>query len=180
MNILIVDENEVVRRQLFWALRGGNDLQEAASREEAEAILTSMVPDVVLMELLQEGDSDESAGTALVERVLRRAEPPLIIIITRSNRKDVAGALLQAGVFDYLEKPVNLTDLPSLKYWTETEIPQATPTRLHFRLATIRGEVLSAVRCRWRLIPVSLTLPERDYTSTKRVNFILYRLPHLA
>ncbi|MCZ6474484.1 MAG: sigma-54 dependent transcriptional regulator [SAR324 cluster bacterium] len=114
MNILIVDENEVVRRQLFWALRGGNDLQEAASREEAEAILTSMVPDVVLMELLQEGDSDESAGTALVERVLRRAEPPLIIIITRSNRKDVAGALLQAGVFDYLEKPVNLTDLPGI------------------------------------------------------------------
>ena len=114
MNILIVDENEVVRRQLFWALRGGNDLQEAASREEAEAILTSMVPDVVLMELLQEGDSDESAGTALVERVLRLAEPPLIIIITRSNRKDVAGALLQAGVFDYLEKPVNLTDLPGI------------------------------------------------------------------
>ena len=39
MNILIVDENEIVRRQLFWALRKGHDLHEAASREDARQIV---------------------------------------------------------------------------------------------------------------------------------------------
>ena len=114
MNILIVDENEVARRQLFWALRGGNDIQEAASRDEASAILADTAPDVILMELLQEGDSDESAGMAMVERLLRLADPPLILIITRSNRKDVPASMLNAGVFDYLHKPADLSELPMI------------------------------------------------------------------
>ncbi len=39
MNILIIDENEVVRRQLFWALGCGNYFKEASSRVESGVIL---------------------------------------------------------------------------------------------------------------------------------------------
>ena len=112
MNILIIDENEVVRRQLFWALRSGNELQEAASREEAGAILAGMAPDVILMELLQEGDRDESAGMAMVKQLLAMPHRPLILIITRSDRKDIPADLLESGVFDYLHKPLDLSELP--------------------------------------------------------------------
>lgn len=112
MNILLIDENEVVRRQIFWALRAGNELREAATRGEAEAILANMTPDVILMELLQEGDRDETAGMAVVSRLLRLAHRPLILIITRSDRKDIAAGLLDQGVFDYLRKPLNLSELP--------------------------------------------------------------------
>jgi DNA-binding NtrC family response regulator len=112
MNILIIDENEVVRRQLFWALRSGNELHEAPSREDAQAILAGTTPDVILMELLQEGDQDESAGIALVESLLRQGPFPPILITTRSNRKDIAARLLQQGVFDYLTKPLDLAELP--------------------------------------------------------------------
>jgi len=112
MNILIIDENEVVRRQLFWALRSDNELQEAASREEAGTILAGMAPDVILMELLQEGDRDESAGMAMVKQLLTMPHRPLILIITRSDRKDIPGDLLESGVFDYLHKPLDLSELP--------------------------------------------------------------------
>ena len=108
MNILIVDENEVVRRQLFWALRRGNALHEAAGRAEARAILAGLQPDVILLELLEEGDADESPGVALVEELLGVPNPPIILIITRSNRKDVAARLLRMGVLDIFSKPLNL------------------------------------------------------------------------
>ena len=114
MNILIIDENEVVRRQLFWVLRGGNDLHEASSREEAQQILSVTTPDVILMELLQEGDADESAGIAMAEALLQQGPFPLILITTRSNRKDLAGRLLEQGVFDYLIKPLDLNELPMI------------------------------------------------------------------
>ena len=65
MNILIVDENEVVRRQLFWALRKGNALHEAAGRVEARAILAGLQPDVILLEPLEEGDADVRREAAL-------------------------------------------------------------------------------------------------------------------
>ena len=49
MRILILDESEVVRRQLFWALRKNHDLAEAGTREEAARILAQTATDVLLM-----------------------------------------------------------------------------------------------------------------------------------
>ena len=106
MNILIIDENEVARRHLFWALRKKHDLHEAATREEALQTLSRLTPDAVLMELLEERDADESAGIALVEQMLGEADPPSIIIITRSGREEVASRLLRKGVVDVFTKPV--------------------------------------------------------------------------
>ena len=112
MNLLIIDENEVSRRQLFWAVRQGNEVHEAASRKEAGEILTRLSPDIVLMELLESGDSNEQGGVALVERLMREPSFPLIIIITRSNRKEIAAQLLNLGVFDFFTKPLDMNELP--------------------------------------------------------------------
>ena len=114
MKILILDENEVVRRQLFWALRKRYDLAEAVTREEAVPIIDQSAPDVVLMELVQEGDTDESAPVAFLQHLLNRAAPPLILIITRRFSKDVAANLMRLGVLDVLSKPVELEELQAL------------------------------------------------------------------
>ena len=111
MNILIVDENEIVRRHLFWALRKGHALHEAVSREEALNILQRVTPDVILMELLEERDPDESAAVALVERLLADPTAPSILIITRSDRKEVAAHLLDIGVVDVFTKPFDPEEL---------------------------------------------------------------------
>ena len=111
MNILIIDENEIVRRHLFWALRKGHELHEAVSREEALNILQRLTPDVVLMELLEEPDPSEAAAVAMVERLLAEPAPPSILIITRSDRKEVAAHLLDIGVVDVFTKPFDPDEL---------------------------------------------------------------------
>ncbi|MBI4083489.1 MAG: sigma-54-dependent Fis family transcriptional regulator [Candidatus Lambdaproteobacteria bacterium] len=111
MRILILDQNEVARRQVFWALRRGNDLAEASTRPEALALLAQTPHDLMLMELLEEQESDESAGMALVEALLAAPNPPLILIITRSERKEAAARLLRLGVLDVLNKPVDPEEL---------------------------------------------------------------------
>jgi DNA-binding NtrC family response regulator len=111
MNILIIEENEIVRRHLFWALRKGHELHEAVSREEALPILQRLSPDVILMELLEERDPDETAAVAMVERLLAEPAPPSILIITRSDRKEVAARLLTLGVEDVFSKPFDPEEL---------------------------------------------------------------------
>jgi DNA-binding NtrC family response regulator len=111
MNILVIDENEIVRRHLFWALRKGHELHEAVSREEARTVLQRLTPDAILMELVEERDPDESAAVALVEQLLAEPTPPSILIITRSDRKDVAAHLLELGVVDVFFKPFDPEEL---------------------------------------------------------------------
>jgi DNA-binding NtrC family response regulator len=111
MNLLIIDENEIVRRHLFWALRKDHHLHEAVSREEAQAILQRLTPDAILMELQEERDPDESEGMALIERLLREPGSPSILIITRSVRKEVAARLLAMGVVDIFQKPFDPDEL---------------------------------------------------------------------
>ena len=111
MKLLIIDENEIVRRHLFWALRRDHELHEAAGREETLTMLSDLSPDVILVEPLEEGDLDERAGIALVERLLSQPTPPTIIIITRSDRKEVASRLLALGVADVFQKPIDPEEL---------------------------------------------------------------------
>ncbi|MEE8395229.1 MAG: sigma 54-interacting transcriptional regulator, partial [bacterium] len=134
MNILIVDENEVFRRQLFWAIRKGNDLHEASGRAEARTLLANLSPDLVLMELLEEGDRDETGGLEFVASLRADPAPPLILIITRSDRKEIAARALRLGAFDFLPKPVDLGELPVILKRAERlkaldSLPSGRPAR---------------------------------------------------
>jgi len=111
MKILVIDENEVVRRQLFWTLRKGHELHEAARREEAPGLLPTLNPEVVLLEPFSDQDPDETAGIALVKRMLELLPAPVILIITGAERKEAAASLLRLGVADVFDKPVNAEEL---------------------------------------------------------------------
>lgn len=111
MKLLIIDENEIVRRHLFWALRREHELHEALGREEALAMLPELAPDVILLEPFEERDPDQKAGMALVEHLLAQPAPPTLLIITRSDGKEVATRLLSLGAADIFGKPVESDEL---------------------------------------------------------------------
>lgn len=111
MKLLIVDPSTVARRQLFVPLRTAHQVQEAAGREEALALLDKFAPDVVLAGPFESGDPDEGPGLAWVQRVRNHPSHPYILIITRNDRKDVTERLLRMGVLDVLPKPVDADEI---------------------------------------------------------------------
>ncbi|HUJ73547.1 MAG TPA: sigma-54 dependent transcriptional regulator [bacterium] len=114
MKILIIDQNAVVRRQLFVSLRASHQLLEAASRAEGLPLVDQANPDVVLVEPFEQADPDDGAGLALVQRLVAHPSAPSILIITRNDRKDVAVRLLRLGALDVLSKPVDDDELRTL------------------------------------------------------------------
>jgi len=89
--LLIVDDDEAVRRGLFWALDGQYRVLEATSRAEAMQLLERERIDVVLSDLrLPPHVDDMSEGLAIIEAA-RRARPAVpVVVITGSDAKHAA------------------------------------------------------------------------------------------
>ena len=110
IRVLIVDDHAVVRR----GLRAFLDLQpevevvaEAADGATAEALTSTLRPDVVLMDLVMPGTD----GIATIRR-LRQSVAGAAILVLTSYLDDVhVFAALEAGAAGYLLKDVQPDDL---------------------------------------------------------------------
>jgi CheY-like chemotaxis protein len=83
--VLVIDDDDAVRRQLYWTLKDQYQVLEAASRVEAIEILDRHPVDLVLSDLhLPPHVDDLSEGLAIIEaaRSVRLAVP--VIVITGS------------------------------------------------------------------------------------------------
>src|ERR1700730_12782362 len=95
--VLVIDDDEAVRRQLHWTLSDHYQVL-AASRIEAIEILDRHSVDLVLSDLhLPPHVDDLSEGLAIIEaaRCGRSAVP--VIVITGTNAKHAALRPLSAG-----------------------------------------------------------------------------------
>ncbi|MDQ3585197.1 MAG: sigma-54 dependent transcriptional regulator [Acidobacteriota bacterium] len=106
--VLIVDDDQVLRRQLYWALDGEHHVVEAETRAGAVAQLQGGHVDVVLCDLHLPPDLDGiSEGLAVIEAA--RAERPSVpvIVITGTHSKQVALEAIRCGAYGFFEKPFN-------------------------------------------------------------------------
>jgi DNA-binding NtrC family response regulator len=108
VTVLMVDDDEAVRRQLFWALDEEYHVLQAATREEAVEQLRHEKIDVVLSDLhLPPHLDDISEGLAIVEAA-RAAHPPVpVIVITGSDSKRAALEAVKRGAYGFFQKPFN-------------------------------------------------------------------------
>ena len=106
--VLVVDDDQVLRRQLFWALDSEHTVLEADSREAAIAQLEGGCVQVVLCDLHLPPDLDGiSEGLAIIEAA-RAARPSIpVIVITGSNSRQIALEAIGAGAYGFFEKPFN-------------------------------------------------------------------------
>ncbi len=110
--VLVVDDHESVRKQLYWALEENYHVLEAGSRREALALLDQHAIDVVLSDLrLPPNDSDISEGLAILESV--RSHNPLlpVIVITGDEDRETALQVVQRGAYDLFYKPFNIEEV---------------------------------------------------------------------
>ncbi len=110
--VLVVDDHEAVRKQLYWALEENYRVLEAASRQDALALLDAEPIDVVLCDLrLPPVESDITEGLAILEAV-RKLNPLLpVIVITGDEDRETALKVVQRGAYDLFYKPFNIDEV---------------------------------------------------------------------
>jgi DNA-binding NtrC family response regulator len=102
--ILIVDDDEVIRDTLNELLSENHVCQTAETAEKALARLGSQTFDLVLTDIAMPGLS----GRELLSRVLQDYPLTPVIIISGITDQDHAQGLIKLGAFDYLLKPFRL------------------------------------------------------------------------
>ncbi len=102
-NVLIVDDEEVVRRSYAAALAAAQCRSQAAcDGDEALRAMEREPFDVVLLDLRMPGAS----GMTVLEQMKRRWPDREVVIITGYPSVDSAKEAVRLGAFDYLAKPI--------------------------------------------------------------------------
>jgi len=109
--VLIVDDEADIRELLSLTLqRMGLDTDCAANEFEATQLMQKQTYDLCLTDMrLPDGD-----GLQLLEHVGRHYAAMPVAVITAHGSAENAVAALKAGAFDYLSKPVSLSQLRAL------------------------------------------------------------------
>jgi two-component system response regulator PilR (NtrC family) len=102
--ILVVDDDDIIRETLCELLSEDYACQTAATAEEALAKLESQPFDVVLTDVSMPGLS----GLDLLNRVVKLYPGTPVIIVSGLSDQEQAQSLIGMGAFDYLLKPFRL------------------------------------------------------------------------
>lgn len=103
-DILVVDDDDVIRETLFELLSSDYSCQTADTAEQALAKLQIRRFDVVLTDISMPGLS----GMELLTKVVELYPGTPVIIISGLSDQDQAESLIGRGAFDYLLKPFRL------------------------------------------------------------------------
>jgi DNA-binding response OmpR family regulator len=103
VNILLVEDNDLLRRSLAFHLeQAGYLVNTAATAEEALAIVNKKMPDLVLLDIGLPGMD----GLDALPHFRQRLNIPVIFITGRRRELDeILG--LELGADDYITKPIN-------------------------------------------------------------------------
>jgi DNA-binding NtrC family response regulator len=110
--LLVIDDDESVRRGLYWTLNSDYRVLESASREEAVKLLQQENIDLVLSDLhLPPHVEDISEGLAIIEAARDRNPPVQVVVITASNSKRAALEAVKRGAHGFFEKPLDAAEV---------------------------------------------------------------------
>jgi len=106
--ILVIDDDSSIRTSLSLMLkRAKYDVQAVASPKEAMAVVRSVAPELILMDMNFSLTTSGDEGITLLKQVkIFRPEVP-VILMTAWGSIDLAVKGMQAGAFDFITKPWN-------------------------------------------------------------------------
>ncbi|MGH9901539.1 MAG: sigma-54-dependent transcriptional regulator, partial [Pyrinomonadaceae bacterium] len=133
---LVVDDDRLLRRQLYWALGEKHRVLEAETRDEAVVHLRRGRVDVVLCDLHLPPDvMGISEGLAIIEEA-RSARPTVpVVVITGGDAKQGALEAIRRGAYGFFEKPFNQEEVSHI-------IRQAARVRrLEAEVERLRSEI---------------------------------------
>ena len=106
--ILIIDDDSAIRTSLSFMLkRAKYDVQAVASPKEAIAVVRSVAPELILMDMNFSLTTTGDEGITLLKQVkIFQPETP-VILMTAWGSIQLAVKGMQAGAFDFITKPWN-------------------------------------------------------------------------
>lgn len=113
LRVLVVDDNQHMRKLVATILRGFGvvQLHEAASAEQAWAMLRESNPDVILLDCILEGMS----GLELAQKIRTSPASPnplvSIVMLTGDTHIDRVRQARDAGINEFLAKPISVKGL---------------------------------------------------------------------
>jgi len=111
-NLLIIDDNSEIRKQLKWALDRDYHVLSAEDRESALVQYRQHRPPVVTLDLgLPPEDEGTSEGFLALEEILAVAPKTKVIVITGRGEREHALRAVQLGAYDFYSKPIDLAEL---------------------------------------------------------------------
>ncbi len=108
--ILIVDDEKHTREGLRASLEDSFEVYIAADIGGAMGVLEREEVDLVLTDLRLGGED----GMALIEKILARPHPPVVIMMTAYGSVDAAVEAMKRGAYDFITKPINIDRLEIL------------------------------------------------------------------
>ena len=137
--VLLVDDDEAVRRSLYWTLNSDYRVLESETRSEAVKVLHQESIDIVVSDLhLPPHLEDISEGLAIIEAA-RSLQPPVqVVVITGTDSKRAAIEAVKRGAYGFFEKPLDADEVLHI-------VNQAARMRrLEVENARLKDELLGA------------------------------------
>lgn len=110
--VLVVDDDERLRKQVYWALKDSYRVFQAEDRPQTCQIIEETPVDLVLLDLRLPPavDTPEEGMRALEE--IRRTKPEIkVIVITAEKKEATCLSAIHSGAYDYFSKPFDLEEI---------------------------------------------------------------------
>ncbi len=107
--LLIVDDDEIIRTQLKYALRDDFTLFFAENRQAALAAMEEHRPELVSLDLgLPPAQDGAEEGLRALDDIVKRAPTTKVVVVTGNGDRANAIRAIQLGAFDYHSKPIDV------------------------------------------------------------------------
>ena len=180
-NILIVEDEPAIRQMLGFTLAGdGYNFLEAADVEEAHNAMSTMMPDLILLDWMLPGISGVDFARRL-KRDPKTSTIPIIMLTARGTENDKVKGL-DTGADDFITKPFSTRELLArvravmrrTQQISEQDVIELgtikLDTQTHRVLADNRPVELSPTE--FRLLQFFITHPERVYTRNQLLDSV--------
>lgn len=110
ISIIIVDDHEVVRNGIRAYLESTSEfkvLGEASSGTQALQLVTELIPDIVLMDLIMPGMD----GVETIREVKKISPRSQVVVLTSFHEDNHIFPALKAGAISYILKDIKMEDL---------------------------------------------------------------------
>ncbi len=110
VRVVVVDDHTLVRQGIVGLLASQSDIDvvgQAGNAREAMAVIASVAPDVVLMDIAMPGQS----GLDATREIRDRFPAVQVLVVTIHDREDYLFQALRAGAAGYVLKGAEVQDL---------------------------------------------------------------------